>query len=141
MGRQSNCSHMPGLVPRGTLRCTAVVLMHVHRSQYNPIWEFGYTINGQQCDMLFTSVAGHLMELEFAGQYKRWRGCSPLELYTAPVVKDVPQVCGLVQPDNQPCAVRRQAVVNREQQDFMQPTRTHLHYTSASQVVHASSTQ
>ncbi|WIA41751.1 hypothetical protein OEZ86_009091 [Tetradesmus obliquus] len=60
------------------------------RSQYNPIWEFCYTINGQQCDMVFTSVAGHLMELEFAGQYKRWRGCSPLDLYTAPVVKDVP---------------------------------------------------
>jgi DNA topoisomerase-3 len=64
----------------------------MHRSQYNPIWEFCYTINGQQCDMVFTSVAGHLMELEFAAQYKRWRGCSPLELYTAPVVKDVPAV-------------------------------------------------
>jgi DNA topoisomerase-3 len=62
------------------------------RSPYNPIWEFCYTINGQQCDMVFTSVAGHLMELEFAAQYKRWRGCSPLELYTAPVVKDVPAV-------------------------------------------------
>jgi hypothetical protein len=32
------------------------------------------------------------MELEFAAQYKRWRGCSPLDLYTAPVVKDVPAV-------------------------------------------------
>jgi DNA topoisomerase-3 len=64
----------------------------MHRSQYNPIWEFCYTINGQQCDMVFTSVAGHLMELEFAAQYKRWRGCSPLDLYTAPVVKDVPAV-------------------------------------------------
>lgn len=62
------------------------------RSPYNPIWEFGYTINGQQCDMVFTSVAGHLMELEFPAQYKRWRACSPLDLYTAPVVKDVPAV-------------------------------------------------
>jgi len=61
-------------------------------SPYNCIWEFGYTIGTQQCDMLFTSVAGHLMELEFEGNYKRWRGCSPLELYTAPVAKSVPQV-------------------------------------------------
>eukprot|EP00775_Hariotina_reticulata_P013627 gene13627-13753_t len=60
------------------------------RSQYNPIWDFCYTINGSQCDMVFTSVAGHLMELEFPTQYKKWRGCSPLDLYTAPVIKDVP---------------------------------------------------
>lgn len=59
---------------------------------YNCIWEFGYTIAGTQCDMLFTSVAGHLMELDFPAHYKRWRGCSPLDLYSAPVNKSVPQV-------------------------------------------------
>eukprot|EP00882_Tetradesmus_deserticola_P026563 GHRQ01029314.1.p1 GENE.GHRQ01029314.1~~GHRQ01029314.1.p1 ORF type:complete len:131 (+),score=8.90 GHRQ01029314.1:381-773(+) len=79
------------------------------RSQYNPIWEFCYTINGQQCDMVFTSVAGHLMELEFAAQYKRWRGCSPLDLYTAPVIKDVPPVrdCSYLQlPQCSKCAAK-----------------------------------
>lgn len=45
-------------------------------------------------DMVFTSVAGHLMELDFTQQHKRWRSCSPLELYTAPVVKAVPDVSG-----------------------------------------------
>lgn len=35
------------------------------RSQYNPIWQFPFGISGQPCDMSFTSVAGHLMELEF----------------------------------------------------------------------------
>lgn len=66
------------------------------RARYNPIWEFAYTIQGTPCDMVFTSVAGHLMELDFTQQHKRWHSCSPLELYNAPVVKAVPDVssCG-----------------------------------------------
>jgi DNA topoisomerase-3 len=66
------------------------------RARFNPIWEFGYTIQGTPCDMVFTSVAGHLMELDFTQQHKRWRSCNPLELYNAPVVKAVPDVsnCG-----------------------------------------------
>lgn len=62
------------------------------RARYNPIWEFGYTIQGTPCDMVFTSVAGHLMELDFTAQHKRWRSCNPVELYQAPVVKAVPDV-------------------------------------------------
>jgi hypothetical protein len=46
--------------------------------------------------MVFTSVAGHLMELAFPTQYKKWRGCSPLDLYTAPVIKDVPNVSNVL---------------------------------------------
>lgn len=39
------------------------------RSQYNPIWEFGYSIPGTgPCDMTFTSVTGHLMSLDFPSQ-------------------------------------------------------------------------
>jgi DNA topoisomerase-3 len=41
-------------------------------SQYNPIWEFCYPVNGQQADMVFTSVAGHLMELDFAPAFQKW---------------------------------------------------------------------
>jgi DNA topoisomerase III len=67
-------------------------LLLLRRSQYNPIWRFGATIGSTPCDMVFTSVAGHLMQLEFGGGLKRWSACSPLELYTAPVVKDVPSV-------------------------------------------------
>ena len=33
-------------------------------SQYNAIWEFPYTVMGQRCDMVFTSVTGHVMGLE-----------------------------------------------------------------------------
>lgn len=74
------------------LRTCCKLLCLCARARFNPIWEFNYTIQGTQCDMVFTSVAGHLMELDFTQQHKRWRSCSPLELYNAPVVKAVPDV-------------------------------------------------
>ncbi|KAM7513869.1 hypothetical protein LguiA_003452 [Lonicera macranthoides] len=61
------------------------------RSRYNKIFEFVYTINGQQCQMSFTSVTGHLMELEFEDRYRKWHSCDPVDLYNAPVRKHVPQ--------------------------------------------------
>ena len=39
--------------------------------------------------MIFSSVAGHLLELEFTSPYNTWRGCRPAELYNAPVAKQV----------------------------------------------------
>lgn len=36
-------------------------------SKYNRIYEFKYTIENQQCDVMMTSVSGHLTQLEFAG--------------------------------------------------------------------------
>ena len=42
--------------------------------------------------MTFTSVAGHLMELDFTPEFKKWRSCNPHQLYNAPVQKFVPQV-------------------------------------------------
>lgn len=62
------------------------------RSRYNKIFEFNYTIRNQPCQMLFTSVTGHLMELEFDDRYRKWHSCDPLDLYTAPVRKHVPEV-------------------------------------------------
>ncbi|XP_058186237.1 DNA topoisomerase 3-alpha isoform X1 [Rhododendron vialii] len=61
------------------------------RSRFNKIFEFGYTIRGQQCQMLFTSVTGHLMELDFDDRYRKWHSCDPIQLYRAPVVKYVPE--------------------------------------------------
>ncbi|XP_059315421.1 DNA topoisomerase 3-alpha [Lycium ferocissimum] len=61
------------------------------RSRYNKIFEFNYTIWNQPCHMLFTSVTGHLMELEFDERYRKWHSCDPVELYTAPVRKHVPE--------------------------------------------------
>ena len=53
---------------------------------------FEYNITGQPCEMVFAAVAGHLQSLDFTEQYKKWHGCAPVELYTAPVVKFVPEV-------------------------------------------------
>jgi DNA topoisomerase-3 len=61
-------------------------------SNYNPLFFFPYQLNGTPVNMVFTSVAGHLMELDFVEGFKKWYSCSPLELYEAPVVKMVPQV-------------------------------------------------
>ncbi|OMO56143.1 hypothetical protein COLO4_35769 [Corchorus olitorius] len=61
------------------------------RSRYNKIFEFNYSIRGQHCQMLFTSVTGHLMELEFEDRFRKWRSCDPVDLYHAPVRKHVPE--------------------------------------------------
>ncbi len=37
-------------------------------ARFNPIWEFPYTVEGRQATMVFSSVAGHLMEVEFPEQ-------------------------------------------------------------------------
>ncbi|XP_010320982.2 DNA topoisomerase 3-alpha isoform X1 [Solanum lycopersicum] len=61
------------------------------RSRYNKIFEFNYTIRNQPCQMLFTSVTGHLMEIEFHERYRKWHSCDPLDLYNAPIRKFVPE--------------------------------------------------
>lgn len=42
--------------------------------------------------MVFTSVAGHLLELEFEPRVKGWHSCAPRDLYDASVHKGVPKV-------------------------------------------------
>ncbi|EPS66298.1 hypothetical protein M569_08480, partial [Genlisea aurea] len=61
------------------------------RSRFNKIFEFSYSIQNQPFHMSFTSVTGHLMELEFAERYRKWHSCDPVDLYNAPVKKFVPQ--------------------------------------------------
>ena len=52
-------------------------------------FQFPFNLGGQQVNMIFSSVAGHLLELEFTSPYNTWRGCRPAELYNAPVAKQV----------------------------------------------------
>ncbi|ETV91897.1 hypothetical protein, variant [Aphanomyces invadans] len=59
------------------------------QSPYNAIFEFPYQINNQNVEMAFTSVTGHLMELDFAASYRSWKSCDPVELFTAKVEKKV----------------------------------------------------
>ncbi|MEW5319713.1 MAG: hypothetical protein WDW38_010851 [Sanguina aurantia] len=67
------CRRVPGMAPQ------------------NPNWAFNYTINGQDCEVVFTSVRGHLMELEFPTAYKGWHSCTPVDLFTIPVSKHIPE--------------------------------------------------
>uniref|UniRef100_A0A6V7QTF6 DNA topoisomerase n=1 Tax=Ananas comosus var. bracteatus TaxID=296719 RepID=A0A6V7QTF6_ANACO len=46
---------------------------------------------GRPCLMLFTSVTGHLMELDFDDRFRKWNSCDPTDLYHAPLRKLVPQ--------------------------------------------------
>ena len=42
--------------------------------------------------MVMTSVAGHLLELDFVPPYNKWYGCEARQLYDAAVIKSVNQV-------------------------------------------------
>ena len=41
-------------------------------SQFNKIYEFDYMVQGQQAEMVMTSLSGHLLNMEFAPQYRKW---------------------------------------------------------------------
>ena len=96
-------------------------------SPYNKIYEFGYTVQvnfpllkltallignitlavvqGQQANMVMTSLSGHLLNMEFAPQYRKWcvfglflfcisflnvifrYSCNPIALFDAPMTK------------------------------------------------------
>ena len=67
-------------------------------SVYNRNYEFPYQLydrrNNQrtQVRMLFTSVSGHLMAVEFSERnHKTWTSCSPKDLFEAPVQRFVPE--------------------------------------------------
>ncbi|KAK9833803.1 hypothetical protein WJX74_006318 [Apatococcus lobatus] len=59
-------------------------------ARFNGLHHFQYNANGLHYEMVFTSVLGHLMQLEFDTQFTKWRSCSPADLYHAGVSKQVP---------------------------------------------------
>lgn len=60
-------------------------------SQYNKIYEFEAEVMGQKCEMVMTSVSGHLLTMDFVSAYKSWQSCNPLSLFDAPVYKYCPE--------------------------------------------------
>ncbi|RLU22556.1 hypothetical protein DMN91_004834 [Ooceraea biroi] len=60
-------------------------------SVYNKIFDFNVQLWGQNCQMVMTSVSGHLLNHEFVGAYRKWQGCHPLSLFDAPVSKQCPE--------------------------------------------------
>ena len=58
----------------------------------NPIFDFDYQVNGQNCQMVVTSVSGHMIEMMFPKEYKNWQHPPPTELFSAPIIRSVPDV-------------------------------------------------
>nr|XP_003702899.2 PREDICTED: DNA topoisomerase 3-alpha isoform X3 [Megachile rotundata] len=56
-------------------------------SPYNKIYEFKSQVWNQNCDMIMTSVSGHLLDFQFVSAYRKWQSCHPLSLFDAPVTK------------------------------------------------------
>ena len=69
-------------------------MYHLQReglSKFNKIYEFECNVFNQCCQMIMTSVSGHLLQLEFTGSYNKWEACNPVSLFDAPVEKYCPQ--------------------------------------------------
>lgn len=49
-------------------------------SKYNPIYAFDGTFQGDKAEIIITSVTGHIREIEFPEQYKKWDTFDPLVL-------------------------------------------------------------
>ena len=54
-------------------------------SPYNSVFEFDGRLDGGPCQMVVTSVLGHLMEMDFEEQYRSWRGVDIGALFDAPI--------------------------------------------------------
>ncbi|KAL6599193.1 prokaryotic type I DNA topoisomerase [Neocallimastix californiae] len=50
---------------------------------------FPYNLNGENCDMVVTAVAGHLMSYDFTPQYNSWYSCPPSKLFEAPIIRNI----------------------------------------------------
>lgn len=59
-------------------------------SKYNKIYEFNCTLNNLgPCQMIMTSVSGHLFNYDFDANHRKWYSCDPEALFDARVEKMV----------------------------------------------------
>ena len=59
-------------------------------SKYNKIFDFQVNIpQFGVCNMSMTSVSGHLKEIEFTENFKKWHSCNPRQLFQATLRKSV----------------------------------------------------
>ncbi|OEH80669.1 DNA topoisomerase iii [Cyclospora cayetanensis] len=58
-------------------------------STFNAVTSFPSTLHGRECEMIFTSVRGHLMTLDFSSPFSSWNAVPPEALFSAPVSKRV----------------------------------------------------
>ncbi|KAJ2158532.1 DNA topoisomerase 3-alpha [Coemansia sp. RSA 552] len=59
------------------------------RSRYNMNYDFQYRVGGTFVEATMTSVAGHVTEIDFPQNMRRWQSCNPVALFGAPIVETV----------------------------------------------------
>lgn len=64
-----------------------IALQREGLSPYNKIYEFEAQVHNQNVTMVMTSVSGHLMNYEFAANFRTWNACNPVSLFEAPIIK------------------------------------------------------
>ena len=47
-------------------------VQYMGKSKFNPIFEFDYHVNGEDCRLRVTSVLGHVMGLKYPDHCKNW---------------------------------------------------------------------
>lgn len=64
-----------------------IVLQREGLSKFNKIYEFESNLFNQNATMTMTSVSGHLLNFEFAMNFRSWNSCNPVVLFDAPIFK------------------------------------------------------
>ncbi|KAI9803660.1 MAG: DNA topoisomerase [Piccolia ochrophora] len=59
--------------------------------KYNKNYEFNFSFGPPwgQCDVVMTSVSGHLTGREFTDRYQKWNQCTPDQLFDAPIITTI----------------------------------------------------
>lgn len=77
--------NISGLLSRGTCQKREGL------SKFNKIYMFTTDVPqlGGQCDMIMTSVSGHLMNFDFDDNLRSWHSCQPQHLFEAPIKEGI----------------------------------------------------
>ena len=60
-------------------------------SPFNHLWNIPHTrfLGHSNATMTMTSVSGHCMDIDFAPEYRSWKGTNPADLFDAPLIRKV----------------------------------------------------
>ncbi|KAJ1988705.1 DNA topoisomerase 3-alpha [Coemansia sp. RSA 1358] len=58
-------------------------------SVYNKNFDFEYRVSGNFVRATMTSVLGHIRDINFPQNVRKWTSCDPVQLFSAPIVKTI----------------------------------------------------
>lgn len=80
-------------------------------SRFNPVFEFDLSLGGASHQMLFTSVAGHIMEDDFPKSAKSWAAVPFADLFHIPIERRVKEDCRSIEQNLQALAPKASVLV------------------------------